>query len=168
MLKHLQLRLFTSLESCLIAILAYLSYLLSNAFQISGIVSLLFCGMTMKHYCYPNMSIKTRSTTKNMFRVLSQLGENFVFIYLGINLFAIDGKYLFGLCFFTLVSFISSNWVDFCFRCKICVYGSSFKVYQFLINKNPRRFHSRGNTRKPSSDALVGRTSRSHCVCSKC
>jgi hypothetical protein len=41
-----------------------------------------------------------------MFRVLAQLGENFVFIYLGINLFAIDGKYLFGLCFFTVVSFI--------------------------------------------------------------
>jgi sodium/hydrogen exchanger-like protein 6/7 len=104
MLKHLQLRFIPSLESCLVAVLAYFSYLLSNAFQISGIVSLLFCGMTMKHYCYPNMSLKTKMTTKNMFRVLSKLAENFVFIYLGINLFAIDGKYLFGLCFFTVVS----------------------------------------------------------------
>ena len=103
MLKHLQLRLFPSLESCLISVMAYFSYLFSNAFQISGIVSLLFCGMTLKHYCYPNMSLKTKRTTKYMFRVLSQLGENFVFIYLGINLFAIDGKYYFGLCFFTLV-----------------------------------------------------------------
>lgn len=104
MLKYLQLKLFPSLESCMIAVLAYFSYLLSNAFQISGIVSLLFCGMTMKHYCYPNMSLRTKRTTKYMFRVLSQLGENFVFIYLGINLFAIDGKYYFGLCFFTVVS----------------------------------------------------------------
>ena len=103
MLKHLHLRLFPTLESCLIAVMAYFSYLFSNAFKSSGIVSLLFCGMTMKHYCFPNMSLKTKRTTKNMFRVLSQLGENFVFIYLGINFFAIDGKYYPIFTFFTLV-----------------------------------------------------------------
>ena len=55
--------------------------------QFSGIVSLLFCGIAMKHYAYENMSQTSRQTTKNMFRVLSQLSENFIFIYLGLTLF---------------------------------------------------------------------------------
>jgi sodium/hydrogen exchanger-like protein 6/7 len=87
MLKYTSLEEFPSLETCLIVILAYGSYMLSNAMQFSGIVSLLFCGITMKHYASDNMSQTTRETTKNMFQVLSQLSENFIFIYLGVALF---------------------------------------------------------------------------------
>ena len=52
-----------------------------------GIVSLLFCGITLKHYAYHNMSQKTRIGTKHIFQVLAQLSENFIFIYLGLSLF---------------------------------------------------------------------------------
>jgi sodium/hydrogen exchanger-like protein 6/7 len=50
-------------------------------------VSLLFCGITLKHYAYFNMSRRTQLTTKYMFQVLAQLSENFIFIYLGLSLF---------------------------------------------------------------------------------
>src|ERR1700755_1944089 len=52
-----------------------------------GIVSLLFCGICMKHYAYHNMSRRTQLTTKFIFQVLAQLSENFIFIYLGLSLF---------------------------------------------------------------------------------
>lgn len=52
-----------------------------------GIVTLLFCGITLKHYAYYNMSRRTQLTTKYLFQVLSQLSENFIFIYLGLSLF---------------------------------------------------------------------------------
>lgn len=55
-----------------------------------GIVSLLFCGITLKHYAYHTMSRRTQRTTKYMFSVLAQLSENFIFIYLGLNLFTQD------------------------------------------------------------------------------
>ncbi|KAI8927559.1 Sodium/hydrogen exchanger family-domain-containing protein [Entophlyctis helioformis] len=87
LLKHTHLHLYPSLESCLVLLIAYSSYLLSNAIQLSGIVSLLFCGIILKHYAYDNMSLRGRRTTKYMFRVLSQMSENFVFIYLGVTLF---------------------------------------------------------------------------------
>ncbi|KNC97506.1 sodium/hydrogen exchanger 3 [Spizellomyces punctatus DAOM BR117] len=105
MLKHSRLHEFPSLESSIIALLAYSSYLLSNSVQLSGIVSLLFCGICLKHYAYNNMSIRTRRTTKYMFRVLSQLSENFVFIYLGVTVFTNlkDEVYRPGLIFFTLI-----------------------------------------------------------------
>ena len=54
---------------------------------VTGIVSLLFCGITLKHYAYYNMSRRTQLTTKYMFSVLAQLSENFIFIYLGLTLF---------------------------------------------------------------------------------
>jgi solute carrier family 9 (sodium/hydrogen exchanger), member 6/7 len=52
-----------------------------------GIVTLLFCGITLKHYAYYNMSRRTQLTTKYLFQVLAQLSENFIFIYLGLSLF---------------------------------------------------------------------------------
>lgn len=50
-------------------------------------MTLLFCGITLKHYAYYNMSRRTQLTTKYLFQVLSQLSENFIFIYLGLSLF---------------------------------------------------------------------------------
>src|SRR3954464_10182615 len=60
---------------------------LSNASSGIGIVSLLFCGITLKHYAYFNMSRRTQLTTKYIFQILAQLSENFIFIYLGLSLF---------------------------------------------------------------------------------
>lgn len=53
----------------------------------SGIVTLLFTGIVLKHYAYDNMSLRTKRATKYLFQILSQLSENFIFIYLGVNLF---------------------------------------------------------------------------------
>lgn len=87
LLKHSQLARFPEIETCLVLLLAYTSYFLSNALTMSGIVSLLFCGITLKHYAYHNMSRKTQRTTRYMFATLAQLCENFIFIYLGLSLF---------------------------------------------------------------------------------
>ena len=38
------------------------------------------------------MSTRTQRTTKYMFQVISQLSENFIFIYLGLNLFTQDAQ----------------------------------------------------------------------------
>lgn len=104
LLKYTELRNYPSLETSLVLILAYASYMLSNSMQFSGIVSLLFCGIIMKHYAYDNMSITSRQTTKSMFKVLSQLSENFIFIYLGLSLFTKTHQtFLPGLIILTLV-----------------------------------------------------------------
>jgi sodium/hydrogen exchanger-like protein 6/7 len=102
-LKYTLVRRFPKIESCLIVLIAYASYFFSNGVHMSGelpyhqpfstslitlgIVSLLFCGITLKHYAYYNMSRRTQLTTKYLFQVLAQLSENFIFIYLGLTLF---------------------------------------------------------------------------------
>ncbi|SGY12818.1 BQ5605_C011g06615 [Microbotryum silenes-dioicae] len=110
MLKHSELGRYTEIESCLVFLIAYTSYFFSNAVTMSGeflrirlitslamqaesvihaagIVSLLFCGITLKHYAYHNMSHRTQRTSRYMFGSLAQLSENFIFIYLGLSLF---------------------------------------------------------------------------------
>ncbi|GAD97909.1 sodium/hydrogen exchanger 3 [Paecilomyces variotii No. 5] len=86
-LKYTHVRRMPKIESCLIVLIAYASYFFSNGVYLSGIVSLLFCGITLKHYAYYNMSRRTQLTTKYLFQVLAQLTENFIFIYLGLDLF---------------------------------------------------------------------------------
>ncbi|KAI9314786.1 sodium/hydrogen exchanger 3 [Dichotomocladium elegans] len=91
MLKYSELYRYPSIETCLVALMAYSSYLFSNATQMSGIVTLLFSGITLKHYAYDNLSLRSKRATKYVFQVLSQLSENFIFIYLGVNLFTQTG-----------------------------------------------------------------------------
>ncbi|KAJ3209416.1 monovalent cation:H+ antiporter, CPA1 (nhx1) [Dinochytrium kinnereticum] len=89
------------------------SYLLSNAIKLSGIVSLLFCGIILKHYAYDSMSVRSRRTTKYMFRVLSQMSENFIFIYLGVTLFTkTDAVYLPSFIFLTLVIILFARYAS--------------------------------------------------------
>ncbi|KAF2457217.1 Sodium/hydrogen exchanger family-domain-containing protein [Lineolata rhizophorae] len=98
LLKFTYVRRFPKTESCIIILIAYASYFFSNAIHMSGIVSLLFCGICMKHYAYHNMSRRTQLTTKFIFQVMAQLSENFIFIYLGLSLFtdtALEYKPLF-------------------------------------------------------------------------
>ncbi|KAL2865679.1 bifunctional K:H/Na:H antiporter NHX1 [Aspergillus lucknowensis] len=85
-LKYTHVRRQPKIESCLVVLIAYASYFFSNGVLLSGIVSLLFCGITLKHYAYYNMSRRTQLTTKYLFQVMAQLSENFVFIYLGLDL----------------------------------------------------------------------------------
>src|SRR3954451_19574460 len=77
----------------------------------SGIVSLLFCGIALKHYAYFNMSRRTQLTTKYLFQVLAQLSENFIFIYLGLSLFT-DEKLQFRplLIIVTVLAVCAARW----------------------------------------------------------
>lgn len=77
----------------------------------SGIVTLLFCGITLKHYAYYNMSRRTQLTTKYLFQVLAQLSENFIFIYLGLSLFT-DNNLVFKPLFIivTVAGICAARW----------------------------------------------------------
>lgn len=110
-LKHTHIRRYPQIESCLILLIAYESYFFSNGCHMSGIVSLLFCGITLKHYAYYNMSRRTQITIKYIFQVLARLSENFIFIYLGLELFTeVELVYKPLLIIVTSVSICVARW----------------------------------------------------------
>lgn len=104
LLRFTDMHRFPATEACFVTLMAYTTYLLSNSIDMSGIVSLLFCGMTMKHYVYPNLSKKSRQVTKSLFQIMAHLSENFIFIYLGLTIFtSTDEAFRWALILFTFI-----------------------------------------------------------------
>jgi len=81
------------METCLVVLVPYMSYTLAEAFSLSGIVSILFCGITMAHYMRPNLSPWSQAATKNIFKTLALLAETFVFVYMGMAAFLSNQKW---------------------------------------------------------------------------
>jgi len=59
------------------------SYYAAEALQLSGIVTLLFCGMVMARFARPLMSEDAVVATRSVFKTAAVIAETGVFIYLG-------------------------------------------------------------------------------------
>uniref|UniRef100_A0A8C0XDI2 Cation/H+ exchanger transmembrane domain-containing protein n=2 Tax=Castor canadensis TaxID=51338 RepID=A0A8C0XDI2_CASCN len=75
--------------------MSWSTFLLAEACGFTGVVAVLFCGITQAHYTYNNLSVESRSRTKQLFEVLHFLAENFIFSYMGLALFTFQ-KHVFS------------------------------------------------------------------------
>jgi len=128
--KYTQFEKYHTLELVLLVLFAYSSYLLADGLGLSGIVSILFCGVIMAHYTYHNLSPPTQKFSSKLFKVVASLSEMFVFAYLGLALFSFDQKFDFSLIFFS---------VTFCLGARLL----NILPICFLVNlfhrKSPKR-----------------------------
>ncbi|GIY16997.1 hypothetical protein CEXT_301391 [Caerostris extrusa] len=60
-------------------IMGYMSYLFAEMFHLSGILSLIFCGITMKNYVVENISNKSHVTVKYVTKNAGNcLGDHYI------------------------------------------------------------------------------------------
>lgn len=71
----------------------WISYLVSEALSMSGIVSILFCGIFMARYTYPNLSNMTKEMVAKAYNVVAHSAEVLVFIFLGMGVFSFNLPY---------------------------------------------------------------------------
>ncbi|XP_012990327.1 sodium/hydrogen exchanger 7 isoform X1 [Esox lucius] len=85
--KFTKLHCFPLLETALFFLMSWSTFLLAEACGFTGVVAVLFCGITQAHYTYNNLSEESTTRTKQLFEVLHFLAENFIFSYMGLALF---------------------------------------------------------------------------------
>ncbi|GAV81915.1 Na_H_Exchanger domain-containing protein, partial [Cephalotus follicularis] len=94
-----------NLECCLFVLFPYFSYMLAEGLGLSGIVSILFTGIAMKHYTFSNLSGNSQRFVSAFFHLISSLAETFVFIYMGFDIAMEKHSWSHvGFIFFSIVS----------------------------------------------------------------
>jgi len=75
-------------ETLLVFAFGYLGYMISEIYELSGIITLLTSGILMAHYAWYNLSPQSKQTTSIAFGAFGFGAEAFVFAYLGLTFFS--------------------------------------------------------------------------------
>jgi sodium/hydrogen exchanger 8 len=111
------------LELSVYVLIMYVPFLLAQLMKLSGIVTILFTGMTARSYVVPNISQATAENAEVLFRLFANLAETSIFLELGLSVFGLMKDSL--KCRFVLWAFLA------------CVLGRALYVYpiSFLYNR---------------------------------
>ncbi|KAB1226984.1 Sodium/hydrogen exchanger 4 [Morella rubra] len=77
-------------EIALMVLMAYLSYMLAELLNLSGILTVFFCGILMSHYAWHNLSESSKVSTRHLFATMSFIAETFIFLYVGMDALDIE------------------------------------------------------------------------------
>nr|CAP16138.1 Na+/H+ antiporter [Mesembryanthemum crystallinum] len=80
----------TDREIALMMLMAYLSYMIAELMNLSGILTVFFCGIVMSHYTWHNVTESSRITAQHAFATMSFISETFIFLYVGMDTLDID------------------------------------------------------------------------------
>ncbi|XP_074859893.1 sodium/hydrogen exchanger 9 isoform X1 [Carettochelys insculpta] len=124
---------FPMLETGLFFLLSWSAFLSAEAAGLTGIVAVLFCGVTQAHYTYNNLSPDSKVRTKQLFEFMNFLAENVIFCYMGLALFTFQNHIFNALFIFGAVVAI--------FIARACnIYPLSFILNLGRKQKIPRNF----------------------------
>lgn len=104
----------------------YIPFFLAEALQLSGIVAILFTAITAKRYSNRNMDAEAKHQCHFVFEVMAFLSETAVFMYLGLNVFALSSS-------------SSYNWSFIFWTFVLIIVGRGMHVYPLLALVNRYR-----------------------------
>lgn len=106
---------------------AALAYFGAELFHWSGIISLIGCGLTQKHYTFKNVSEKSRTTVTYFVKMASSTSDIVIFLFLGKALVSDDHVWHTGFVVWT---------ISFCLICRFfSVYGLVWIANRYRIKK---------------------------------
>ena len=93
LLKKVDMRHTALLEVSLYVLVMYLPFFLADVLHLSGIVTILFTGISAKHFAEPNLSDAASAEADSIFRVTAHLAETAIFLELGLSVFGLAASY---------------------------------------------------------------------------
>ncbi|XVE80465.1 hypothetical protein DITRI_Ditri14bG0141800 [Diplodiscus trichospermus] len=124
-------------ELAIMVLMAYLSYMLAELLELSGILTVFFCGILMSHYAWYNVTESSRITTRHIFAMMSFVAETFIFLYVGMDALDMEKWKITRLSFGTLMgSFGTIVLLILLGRAAFVFPLSAFSNY---MNKHPER-----------------------------
>uniref|UniRef100_A0A3Q1HCH3 Sodium/hydrogen exchanger n=1 Tax=Anabas testudineus TaxID=64144 RepID=A0A3Q1HCH3_ANATE len=110
------------IEPLFVFLYSYMAYLSAEVFHLSGIMSLIACGVMMRPYVEANISHKSYTTVKYFLKMWSSVSETLIFIFLGVS--TVEGPH-------------SWNWTFVIFTIILCLVSRVLGVtgLTYIINK---------------------------------
>ena len=78
-------------EISIIIIFAFSSYIIAELSELSAILCLLFCSITLSNYAFFNLSFLAREQSCIVVKIMSSFCEGFIFTYLGLSFWTMMG-----------------------------------------------------------------------------
>jgi len=115
-------------ELAAVLVTPYIAYLVAESFHMSGIVTILFCGIAMSIFVRPNVSSHVRDLSKHVAKCLAHVFETYVFVYLGLSLFTLPQVWD--------TAIVSVYAIVICLFARVCnIYPLSWVVNKFISKK---------------------------------
>ncbi|KAA8587981.1 hypothetical protein FQN60_001175, partial [Etheostoma spectabile] len=91
------------IEPLFIFMYSYLAYLVAELFNISSIMAIVTCALTMKYYVEENVSQHSCTTIRRVVKLLSSISETLIFFFLGVVTITTDHEWNWSYILFTLL-----------------------------------------------------------------
>lgn len=122
-------------EIGVVLVLSYLPFLIADSLDLSGIVAVMFAGISMRHYAHYNLTQVTRQVFLPIIEFVATMAETYVFLLLGLGVFLLRNDYSLSLILWSAL---------------FCLVGRALHVYPFswLLNRctHSRRLNLREQT----------------------
>uniref|UniRef100_A0A3Q3JW42 Sodium/hydrogen exchanger n=1 Tax=Monopterus albus TaxID=43700 RepID=A0A3Q3JW42_MONAL len=115
------------IEPLFVFLYSYMAYLSAEVFHLSGIMSLIACGVTMRPYVEANISHKSYTTIKYFLKMWSSVSETLIFIFLGVSTVAGPHAWNWTFVIFTVILCLVSRVLG--------VMGLTYIINKFRIVK---------------------------------
>nr|XP_046274437.1 Na(+)/H(+) exchanger beta-like [Scatophagus argus]XP_046274438.1 Na(+)/H(+) exchanger beta-like [Scatophagus argus] len=115
------------IEPLFVFLYSYMAYLSAEVFHLSGIMSLIACGVVMRPYVEANISHKSYTTIKYFLKMWSSVSETLIFIFLGVSTVAGPHTWNWAFVIFTVILCLVSRVMG--------VVGLTYIINKFRIVK---------------------------------
>jgi sodium/hydrogen exchanger 8 len=112
--KVVDMRSTPTLELSLFILIMYLPFFFAEMLNLSGIVTILFTGISARHYTTRNISETTEESIGSLLRLIAHLAETSIFLELGLSVFGLSGNF---------------QWRFFLLSISACLIGRALHVY---------------------------------------